>query len=587
MTRNAHVSRSRVSVRLALLMAAAMVLVACGGDDDDRSADTNSPASEAPSAPSTEATASPTNPETDATTAPTEPGADATTAPTEPGTDATTAPTEPATQTTVPAAEPVSGGTLTMVNQTEAASLDPALFRTSITGTRGDGAVGFALYGALVLDNPVTGEVDMSMAESVTSPDGVVWTLKLREGLVFSNGSPFDAEAVKLNWERYGAPDSTSGAAAQARAMASIEVIDPLTVEVTLARPNGQWPRTLALYPLNFIAAPESWLNGNPDEQPIGAGPFTLVEWVRDDHLTLERNPTYFDAPRPYVDELVIRPITDGRQRYNAMQTGQGQMSYNSIDFQIIAEAEEAGYGVYPTPLSGGQIFLFNTARPPFDDVRVRRAIQLGLDRNELNDLVQRGQADVFSTLAAEGTPFYEPSITLPEPDPAEAQRLIDEVVAEQGGPITFTILTNPQSQANVEGILTLLSQYDGLEIGVQSVASPATEVVPGNFDMSVWGLFFIDPEPRMYDLMHSASAGNWGKYSNPEVDAALDIARVSQDPAERAEAYATVQQILVDEAPFIAPWRVPNSLMFDDTVHQVETFGDGVILLDRVWLSE
>jgi peptide/nickel transport system substrate-binding protein len=560
-----------------LVVAATVVVVACGGDDDDGSSVATTGAPVESSVVSSGDTVGTVGSGTEATTVATEPAAGATTVATEPS----------VSESTVPGAEPVSGGSLTLLSQTEAAGVDPALFRTSITGTRGDGAVGFALYGGLVLENPVTGEVDMSMAESVTSSDGLVWTLKLREGLVFSNGSPLDAEAVKLNWERYGAPDSTSGAAAPARAMSSIEVVDPLTVKITLAKPNGQWLRTLALYPLNFIAAPESWLNGNPDQEPIGAGPFTLVEWVRDDHMTLKRNPTYFDAPRPYVDELVIRPIVDGRQRYNALQTGQGQLSYNSIDFQIFAEAEEAGFGLYQSPLSGGGIFLFNTARAPFDDVRVRRAIQLGLDRNALNDLVQRGLADVAATIAAEGTPFYEPSIALPEPDPAEAQRLIDEVVAEQGGPITFMITTNPQTQATTEGVLTLLSQYDGLEISIQSVASPATEVVPGNFDMSVWGVFFIDPEPRFYDLMHSASGGNWGKYSNPEVDAALDVARVSQDPAERAEAYAIVQQILVDEAPFIMPWRFPSMYMFDEVVQQVETFGDGVPLLDQIWLSE
>lgn len=563
------VGRRRGALRVALAVVAALSLAACGGDDDDSSATTQASESEA-------------------TTAPTEPETDATTAPTESTSAATTAPAESSSaDTTAPAAEPVSGGTLTLLNQTEAAGLDPAMFRTSITGTRGDGAVGFALYGALVLDNPVTGEVEMSMAESVTSTDNLVWTLKLRPDLVFSDGSPLDAEAVKLNWERHAAPDSVSGAAGQVKAMTSIEVIDPLTVQVTLAKPNGQWSRTLALYAINFIAAPNSWLNGDPNTAPIGAGPFTFKEWVVDDHVTLERNPTYFDAPRPYVDELVIRPITDGPQRFNALQTGQGQISYDSINFQVFADAADAGYGVYQSPLSGGAIFLFNTARPPFDDMRVRRAIALGLDRDQLNEIAQRGQADVVTTFATEGTPFYDPDITLPDADPAEAQRLIDEVVAEKGGPITFTILTNPQNQLNVEAIQTLLSQYDGLDITVQSVASPATEVVPGNFDMSVWGLFFIDPEPRMYDLLNSTSPGNWGKYSNAEVDAALVTGRTSQDLDERRDAYAFVQQAIADDPPFIAPWHFPSTLMYADTVQQVETFGDGVLRLDEVWLSE
>lgn len=565
-TRSAR--RGRVKVAVALV-AAAVMMAACGGDDDAPATDASDPAS-SESVPADEGTQP-------ASTAPegTQPGG------TQP--DGTAPATGP---TTVPADDAVSGGSLTLLNQTEIASLDPAKLTTTITGTRGDGVVGFAIYGGLVLDDPVSGEVEMLLAESLTSDDGVVWTLKLRPGLVFSDGSPFDAEAVKLNWERHAAPDSVSAAAGSARTMTTIEVVDPVTVKVTLAQPNGQFPRTLALYGINFIAAPESWLNGNPDEAPIGAGPFVLEEFVRDDHITLARNPSYFNAPKPYLDELVVRPIPDGRQRWNALQSGQGQMAYNSVDFEVIAEAEEAGYGTYLTPLSGAAIFLLNNDRPPFDDVRMRRAVQLGLDVEQLNELVQRGRAEVAKTIAAEGTPFYDASVELAAPDPVEAQRLIDEVVAENGGPVTFTILTNPQNQANAEGIQTLLSQYDGLQIDIQTVAAPTPDIVAGNYDMGISGLFFIDPEPRMYDRLRSGLPSNWTRYSNPAVDAALDTARASQDLAERQAAYEVVQQAIIDDVPFITLWRFPSTLMFDESVQHVNTFGDGILRIDQVWLD-
>lgn len=563
-----RVIRRRRTRFLVALAATSLLAAACGGDDD---------------APSSQPT--PTGDATDQPPASTAaPAADTT-----PGSDAPAAPpTSAAPGTDAPSPDEVAaGGALTFLNQTEIASLDPAKIGTTITATRGDGAVGFALFGALVLDNPVTGDIDMHFAESLESDDGVVWTLTLRPGIQFSNGVPLDAEAVKLNWERHAEPESTSAAAGAARAMTSIEVLDETTLQVTLDQPNGQWPRTLALYPINLIAAPESWLEGNPDEEPIGAGPFVLEDFVRDDHLTVVRNPSYFDAPRPYLDEITFRPITDGRQRWNALQTGQGDVAYNSVDFEIMAEAEEAGFGTYLTPLSGAAIFLLNNARPPFDDVRVRRAVVLGLDVDALNELVQRGRADVAKTLAAEGTPFYDAALTLPAHDPVEAQRLIDEVVGETGEPIAFTILTNPQNQANAEGIQTLLSQYDGLEVAIQTVASPTPDIVPGNYDMGISGLFMIDPEPRMYDRLRSGLPSNWGRYSNPEVDAALDAARASQDVEERRAAYAIVQQAIIDEAPFVTLWRIPSTLMYDASVQQIETFGDGVLLLDRVWLSE
>jgi peptide/nickel transport system substrate-binding protein len=569
------VGRSRVRVTIALI-ASTVLIAACGSDDDATSTAESTDASSAESV-LTGVTTQPDDTQLDST-------------PSDDTQSVSSQPEETASgpaPTTVPADDAVSGGSLTFLNQTETGTLDPAKMGITVTATRGDGLVLFAIFGGLVLDDPVSGEVDMLLAESLTSDDGSVWTLKLRPDLVFSDGTPFDAEAVKLNWERHAAPDSTSAAAGSARAMTAIEVVDPLTVEITLAAPNGQFPRTLALYGINFIASPESWLSGNPDESPIGAGPFVLEEFVRDDHMTLARNPLYFDAPRPYLDELIVRPIPDGQQRWNALQTGQGQVAHNSVDFELIANAEEAGYGTYLTPLSGASIFLLNNSRPPFDDLRMRQAIQLGLDVDELNRLVQRDRADVAKTIAAEGTPFFDSELTLPEPDPAEAQRLIDEVVAENGGPVTFTILTNTQNLANAEGIQTLLSQFDGLEVQIQTVASVSPDITSGNYDMGISGLFFIDPEPRMFDRLKTGLPSNWARYSNPDVDAALDTARASQDLAERQAAYKVVQQAIIDDAPFITLWRIPSTLMFDETLQQVSTFGDGVLRIDEVWLAE
>ncbi|WP_093086034.1 ABC transporter substrate-binding protein [Pseudonocardia oroxyli] len=454
-----------------------------------------------------------------------------------------------------------------------------------ITATRGDGVVGFSLYGGLVLQDPATGDVSMSLAESLDSTDSLNWTLRLRPGLVFSDGTPFDAAAVKLNWERHGAPETTSSSLAQVKAIASTTVVDARTLRVTLAAPNGQWPRALAGNTINFIVSPSSI--DTADTAPVGAGPFTLKEWVRDDHMTLVRNPKYFDAPRPYLDQLVVRPIPDAGQRYNGLVSGQGQIEFNSADFESLAQATEAGYTTYTSKLSGGIAFVLNNSRAPFNDVRVRRAVMLGLDVALLNDLVQGGRAEVTKTISAPGTPFYDPAIAYPATDRAQAQQLLDQVSGEKGGPVTFTILVNPQNRTTAEGIQTLLSEYRNIAVSVKVMDSTQSTVVQGDYDMGVSGNFFVDPEPKIYDSFHTGNPRNVSRYSNPTVDAALEKGRSSQDESERKAAYEIVQKGLIDDAATLSLWRIPSSLTHDDTVRDVSTIEDGVLRTDLVWTAK
>ncbi|SDG38083.1 peptide/nickel transport system substrate-binding protein [Pseudonocardia oroxyli] len=483
-----------------------------------------------------------------------------------------------------PGGPPRSGGALTLLNQTETQAVSPFKMQI-ITATRGDGVVGFSLYGGLVLQDPATGDVSMSLAESLDSTDSLNWTLRLRPGLVFSDGTPFDAAAVKLNWERHGAPETTSSSLAQVKAIASTTVVDARTLRVTLAAPNGQWPRALAGNTINFIVSPSSI--DTADTAPVGAGPFTLKEWVRDDHMTLVRNPKYFDAPRPYLDQLVVRPIPDAGQRYNGLVSGQGQIEFNSADFESLAQATEAGYTTYTSKLSGGIAFVLNNSRAPFNDVRVRRAVMLGLDVALLNDLVQGGRAEVTKTISAPGTPFYDPAIAYPATDRAQAQQLLDQVSGEKGGPVTFTILVNPQNRTTAEGIQTLLSEYRNIAVSVKVMDSTQSTVVQGDYDMGVSGNFFVDPEPKIYDSFHTGNPRNVSRYSNPTVDAALEKGRSSQDESERKAAYEIVQKGLIDDAATLSLWRIPSSLTHDDTVRDVSTIEDGVLRTDLVWTAK
>jgi peptide/nickel transport system substrate-binding protein len=571
--------RARRRAGVALLVASAVALAACASSDKKSS--TASSAGNVSATSTANSTPGSTTPPTAGSTPGSTPGS--TTPPTEGSTPgSTTPPTEGSTPGTD---APVEGGTLTILHQAEALTLDPTKAPIVITSTRSDGFAQFAIFGALVLQDPSTGDLQMSMADSMTSTDNSTWTLKLRPNLTFSDSTPFDAAAVKFNWERHGAADSVSAAKSQMSLIKSMDVVDNVTLKVTLTQPNAQWPRVVALYPMNFIASPAGLAAGA--ETPAGAGPFVLKEWLRDDHMTLVRNPSYFDAARPYLDEVVIKPIPDSTQRLNSLVVGQGQMAYNSADFQAIANAQSKGFGIYETSIGGGQTFLLNTKRAPFNDVRVRRAMMLGLNLDQLNEVAQRGHANLVKTLVPENSPFYDPAISFPKYDPVEAQRLIDEVVAETGKPISFTIVINVPNKLLGDTMQSLLSVYKNVNITIETVESPGARVAAGDYDMSVFGVFFGDPEPQLYDYFLSSSGRNVTGYSNADVDAALKEARAATSDEDRVKPYAVVQQHLIDDAPMLWLWRLRAVLMYDkNSIHNITSFGDGVPRLDLLWLS-
>nr|WP_245664527.1 ABC transporter substrate-binding protein [Nocardia grenadensis] len=219
-----------------------------------------------------------------------------------------------------PAGEPRHGGTVTLAWNTEAQSVDPVTCAIGI----GVGPCQ-AIYGALLYYDPETRSVVPGMAESFTSQDGKHWTLKLRPGVTFTDGTPFDAAAVAFNWQRALDPSMLSPSRAAARTM-SWRVLDASTLAVTSTEVNHQLPYQLT-ESLAFVGSPTAIEREGADfaNAPVGAGPFVFASWARGTELVLERNSGYWDSPRPYLDRFVYKTIPADDQRYNALQADEVQ----------------------------------------------------------------------------------------------------------------------------------------------------------------------------------------------------------------------------------------------------------------------
>ncbi|GGL12310.1 ABC transporter substrate-binding protein [Nocardia jinanensis] len=470
--------------------------------------------------------------------------------------------------------EPEFGGSITLMTNKDPRILDPGVM--SNQGPQ-DGALGNALYGQLVASDATTGEITPELAESLTSQDGSTWTLTLRDGLVFSDGSPFGADAVAFGWDRM--KDPTLGAldGGHAAGIVSTTVLSPTTLRIDLVAPTMQFGRTVAATALNWIASPAA-LRAGPrafDNAPIGAGPFVLQRWVRGGALDLVKNPNYFDAPKPYLDTLRIVPTADQNQRFASLQSGAAQVIFEPTRLNE-QRARDAGMTPIVVEHSGGIIYALNNARGPFSDVRARKAVSAAIDLEQFN-LIRSGVPDDPDTLFVDSSPFYDPDKKIHVHDPVLAQKLLDELAAE-GKPLSFSITaySTPESQRGSQALQAQLLRFDNIEVTVESMdfAGLAARLNSGDYDMSITGMNGTDPEPMFYQRLFSQSRGNPFKVVDPQLDEALAQGRMSTDVDERRRAYGTVQDRLIELTPFILYTRPGSALLSAPTVGGVSFTG-------------
>ena len=467
-----------------------------------------------------------------------------------------------------PAGEPQRGGTLVYSFNTEAQSVDPATCAIGI----GVGPCQ-AVYGALLYYDLDTREIQPGMAESFTTEDGKTWTLKLRPGLVFTDGTPFDAEAVAFNWQRALDPALLSPSAAVARTI-DWEVVDPTTVRVTAKSVNYQLDFALT-EALAFIASPTAIREKGPDfgNNPVGAGPFTLTSWARGTEMILDRNPGYWDQPRPYVDRLVVKTIPADDQRFNALQAG--ELDVMAVTLQKYADrAESAGLYVAQATMLGGTGVRISH-RGPLSDPDVRTAIAKLVDDEQIMNAVYPDE-HTATGFTPEDSPLYDPGSAWPAQDVEGAQKLIDDYRARNGGgeiELTYVLTAgSPVLNQSAELLQAQLGRVDGLKLRIEPLegAAFATALTSGNYDLIISSLGGAHPD-NLYKVFRTGGSSNNSGYSNSTVDEALDLTHTSNDPETVERAYKTAINELVDTTAYRFWRHARTSLITPRDVHGVE----------------
>jgi peptide/nickel transport system substrate-binding protein len=484
---------------------------------------------------------------------------------------------------------PVEGGEATILLYSEIGNLDPV----KMTASGGsDGQRGYALYGALLMTDPATYQAEPVLAESFEpNADFTVWTLKIKPDIVMTDGSPYDANAVKVNWDRAKDVANRSPSLTTLLPVATIEATDSLTVTVTLSTPNAHFDKAIARVGANYIASATALAAGTDlTSQAIGAGPYTLKEWLRDDRMVLEKNPNWKGGEGPYLDTITFRVVGDEDQRIDTFATGDADAFYTSTPSSITRAQDEVDGAVYSgVDVTTGQAFNFNNAKPPFNDVRMRKAFAVGVDWQALADNIFGEGAVAPYNFTLEDTPWYDENATLPEYDPAAAQAFIDDYVADNGGtPVQVEFMAFQQSldQARVEFVQTSMNQLNNINVTVTVGDSPTniSKVLAGEFMAGSWGYPVLDPDPGLIASSHSKSFNNYSKYNNPEVDALLDEARLLTDDAERKVLYDQVWEILAEDVPYYPYVKTNNGFVTSPDMGGAAVVHDAILRYDLLW---
>ncbi|WP_433281064.1 ABC transporter substrate-binding protein [Pseudonocardia xinjiangensis] len=482
--------------------------------------------------------------------------------------------------------QPVRGGTLRVAMDRDAVSFDPAVQNANQAAS--------VVYDSL-MRLTAEGKTEPFVAQSMESPDnGLTWRMGLRPGVRFQDGTDLDANAVVVNVQRH--IDRVASPAHQfAERIRSMRVVDPLTVEFTLIEPMGEFPTVFALSysagTLGMLLSPAAIQKYGADvgAHPVGVGPFRLVDWVRDSHITFVRNEDYWQAGLPYLDGIEFRPLPDTDTRFASIANGDVDYVYGGYYQELSRALGNPDLKVYYGPGSGGERLQFNHAAAPFDDRRMREAIVRAIDLRALSVSQYGGQMIAADSLFDPASPYHTQAASEAWPtfDLDEARRLVEAYRADGGNPdFTFKTTTTRtafaefmQAQMAAIGIDMQVKQYD--------LAQFSSAVVQGgDFQLTTYVGSIDTPYPVVANMLHSNGSANYGKYSNPEVDRLLDEAAVTTDEATRTRDYQQVE--LLSGRDLAVAWYSRNysSNITRKEVKGVYRYMTSGVWYERVWLD-
>jgi peptide/nickel transport system substrate-binding protein len=505
------------------------------------------------------------------------------------------------------AGDPVLGGSITVGLEAETNSWLPSEGTFNQPGTN----VAYAIYDPL-MQRTADGSIEPYLAESMEpNAELTEWTLTLRSGVQFHDGTPLDAQALKTIFDDYLKAPASKVAASLAE-VSAMDVVDDLTVVYRLTEPNAAFPDNLvtaAGWPFSPTAAKAAGADAGAN--PVGTGPFVFDSWQRDSRLVVKKNPNYWQEGKPYLDEIVFRPIPDEDTRLSSLQSGDIDVMQSLRQSTVVKARDLDGVSNYEYLGSNSGGTTMNTSRPPFDDVRVRQALAYSMDQDALIEVlggagVTPKQTQFFSP----DSPYYSEALeeSYPTYDMEKAQELYDDYVNDPersdgkavGTPLSFTFQCPPDPSLNeLSQLYQAFFGALGAQVELQQTEQAAwiQDMIAHDYDMGCTRVG-ADRDPyTVFSQAFQANPLNMTAFQSPEIDEQLEVLKTTTDTEARKAAVEAIGEVLNEQVPNTFSGGTLTVMATRDAVKNLDgwTFPDGTegngaassqIMWGHVWVT-
>ncbi|HEX7586905.1 MAG TPA: ABC transporter substrate-binding protein, partial [Anaerolineae bacterium] len=443
------------------------------------------------------------------------------------------------------------------------------------------------------LDKDLTLKPELAEKWDYTDPTTLVFTL--RKGVKFHDGTDFNAQAVKINFDRMMNPDTKSLRASEIASVKEVQVVDDYTIKIILKAPNAALLSVLSDR-AGMIISPAAITKFGKDlaRNPVGTGPFSFVEWVAADHLTVKKFDGYWEKGAdgqslPYLDQVTFKGIPDGTIRVTALKTNTIDI-IDAPDPKDVVSLRAGKDPVYDqVPALGYTAIELNLAKPPFDKVEARQAVAYAVDsaaitKNIFFDTAAPGQGPIAPSSWA-----YDASTNVFKRDPAKAKDLLTK--AGLTPPVKFPamIANDPTNLLIAQALKDQLSEA-GFDMDIQPLDFPTALSKETAKDFTFFPVGWsgrADPDGNTYNFIYSTGGNNVNNYKNADVDAMLDKVRTINDQAQRKDLYTQIIKQANTDLPRVYLWWPLDRKAWSAKVNGFVHTPDGMIRTKEMWLSK
>ncbi len=484
----------------------------------------------------------------------------------------------------VHAAEPKYGGTLRYVSEVDARGFDA--IKTPVLMDNGMQTA--ILVMEKLFETDEDGRLIPVLGLSATpSEDGKTWTVKLRRGVKFHDGTPFNADAVVKHWERLLDPKNRYRGRILIKPVLSVEKTGDYEVRFLLKHVWLPFMDTLSNSRglTTLIPSPKAVEDGVHHRAPVGTGPFVFKEWKPADRIVVVKNPDYWQKGKPYLDKIVLRAISDHESRYATLASGQVDMMLTDRPGHVKKLTDNPKYASAILDIGGVVYLALNNSKPPLDDARVRRALAHAWDQDKYIKACFKNIMPSREHWL--GEEMCRGDVAYRSPDLEKARALI----AEYGKPVELEYIHSPTNRGREAG---LILQQLFKEIGVKvnpaplDVSGRMKQIFSRKFDIASFGISGSqDMGPLTTAFLNSKSPWNVNRYVNEEVDRLLLEQSMSADPEFRRKTLCAIAQKVNYDAPFLYLFGRTYHIFSKNNLHNVKTPKKyGRLRLVDVWMD-